>query len=88
MKLRPVSYNWKKGGERELGLLAQDVLKVIPEAVITHELYYNEEMVIKEREVENLGMNYSTLIPILIDAVQEQQKQIEELRGIVQNFEK
>ena len=41
MKLQRVYYNWKpeqwktKGSQREIGLLAQDVEKVIPELVST-----------------------------------------------------
>jgi hypothetical protein len=30
---------------------------------------------------ENLGLNYSGLVPVLINAVKEQQKQIEELKS-------
>jgi polyhydroxyalkanoate synthesis regulator phasin len=76
LKLNPVEYRWKKeagdnNGEAEphLGLIAQDVQNVIAEVV--------EE---PKKEDGYLGMNYSELVPVLIKAVQEQQKQIRELQ--------
>ncbi len=78
MDLRPVSYTWKKDSTHKinLGLIAQEVLKVVPEAVNV------------PKDGSYLGMNYSNLVPVLIKAVQEQQKlideqkkQIEELKG-------
>src|SRR2546423_10786788 len=64
MQLRPVSFQWKEGNAKRthLGLIAQEVDAVMPEAV--------------EKSADAnapLGMNYSTLIPVLIKAIQEQQ---------------
>jgi hypothetical protein len=63
MQLHPVQYNWKEApdGNKEVGLLAQDVLKLIPEAVVIPE------------DGSAMGMKYSELIPVLIKAFQEQQ---------------
>jgi Chaperone of endosialidase len=65
MQLRPVSFQWKAGNDNRthLGLIAQEVDAVLPEAV--------------EKNADAnapLGMNYSTLIPVLIKAIQEQQR--------------
>jgi len=63
MQLRPVSFQWKNGDNAtHLGLIAQEVDAVMPEAVQ------------KSADANApLGMNYSTLIPVLIKAIQEQQ---------------
>jgi Chaperone of endosialidase len=67
IKLRPVTYKWKDGrsDKKQLGLLAQDVESVVPE-VIGHS--GNSDM---------LSINYTALLPVMIKAVQEQQKVIE-----------
>lgn len=64
LQLRPVTFQWKDNlnGRTQLGLIAQEVEKLIPEAV--------------ERSADPqapLGMNYSNLLPLVIKAIQEQQ---------------
>lgn len=82
MKLKPVSYEWKKSSglnngkdEQHLGLIAQDVDKVISE-------------VVERPEGKNgyLGMSYTGLVPVLIKAIQEQQKQMEEQKEQIQKL--
>ena len=78
LELNPVQYNWKQeadNDEQSLGLIAQDILKIIPEVVHTP----------KEAQ-ELMGVNYAELVPVLIKAIQEQEitirkqtDQIEEL---------
>lgn len=80
MQLKPVSYQWKnrKDGETKLGLIAQDVQKVIKEVVKTHD--YVEDLKTGERTLQEnaqLGIYYTDLIPVLIKATQEQQEIIE-----------
>lgn len=68
-RLSPVTYRMKTGdGGRLAGLLAQDVREVFPELV-------------NEDENGKLLLNYSGLIPYLIRALQEQQAEINSLRG-------
>jgi hypothetical protein len=71
LQLNPVQYNWKEqpDGKKEVGLLAQEVLKLIPEAVVVPE------------DGSAMGMKYSELIPVLIKAIQEQQLRIENLEA-------
>ena len=69
MQLRPVSFEWKDrtDGRNYLGLIAQEVEKIIPEAI--------------ERDKDSanpLGMSYTSLVPVLIKAVQEQQTTLEQ----------
>jgi Chaperone of endosialidase len=66
-QLHGYRYQWKDenaDAERQLGLLAQEVQKVLPELV-------------KEGENGKLGVNYSGLIPVLLEAIKEQLKQSE-----------
>lgn len=58
----------------QIGLVAQDVQKVIPEAVRIPE---NENSQLWE-------LSYDTIIPVLVKAIQEQQTQIEELKQEIQ----
>jgi hypothetical protein len=66
-QLRPISFRWKDAPDQgeHYGLIAQEVAEVLPELV--------SGMAAPESP---LGMNYSELVPVLISAVQEQQKEI------------
>jgi Chaperone of endosialidase len=69
MQMKPVAYNWKDNtGGNKIGLIAQEIRKIIPEVVLGDE------------SKENLGMNYAEMIPVLINAIKEQQKQIDDLK--------
>ncbi len=78
LALNPVEYNWKDSpsGEKMVGLLAQEVQKIIPEAVVT------------PQDGSALGMKYTELIPVLVKAIQEQQKKIEELEKALKKLQK
>jgi hypothetical protein len=73
--LEGVSFNWKESGKKSLGLIAQDVEKVFPELVST-----NASTSLKSVE-------YGNLVAPLIEAVKEQQKQIDELKRQVQELQ-
>jgi hypothetical protein len=69
MQMRPVSYLWKDGtGGNQIGFIAQEIMQIIPEAVV------------KTSDAEPLGMKYAELIPVLTKAIQEQQSLIEKLQ--------
>ena len=76
MTLRAVKYSLKddKRNKINLGLIAQDVVKVFPEAVD-----------IQNNEIGTMGVRYTELIPVLVKAIQEQQMQIEELKVLIKN---
>ena len=68
-QLHGYRYQWKDenaDADKQLGLLAQEVQKVLPELV-------------KEGDNGKLGVNYSGLIPVLLEALKEQQVRIAEL---------
>lgn len=72
MQLRPVAFEWKdhNDGQQHLGLIAQETEKIIPEAVA------------RAKDVTApLGMNYTTLIPVVIKAIQEQQNTVTTLKN-------
>jgi hypothetical protein len=66
--LRPISFTWKMDGSRDLGLGAEDVAKVEP-LLVTHN---------DKGEIE--GVRYDRLDVVLINAIKQQQDQIETLR--------
>jgi len=91
MQLRPVSYAWNDAridnGRRHAGFLAQEVQAVIPGAVVTHE--WREIPETGEREwaaVEHLGINYAEITPVLVKAIQEQQKIIGQLKEEIEKL--
>ncbi|MGB3606716.1 MAG: tail fiber domain-containing protein [Psychroserpens sp.] len=85
LKMRPVSYTLKEDRfkETKLGLIAQEALKLVPEAVKTHDYKILDEKFPENYtkvELTRMGMTYNSLIPVLIKATQEQQNQIEQLK--------
>lgn len=88
MQLHPVSFNWKKNIDNgtKLGVLAQEIQKVLPEVVRDYDIV-TDETTGKQTKVpsERLGVMYSDIIPVLINAIQEQQKEIEELKDMIKN---
>jgi hypothetical protein len=85
MKLHPVKFNWKTGDNQndKLVLIAQELQKVIPEVVRDYE-FKTDEATGKNQKVasERMGVMYADLIPVLISAIQQQQKEIEELKAL------
>lgn len=69
LNLEGVSFTWKDTGAKSIGLVAQDVEKVYPELVHT-----NPQSGIKSVE-------YGNLVAPLIEAIKEQQKQIDALKA-------
>ena len=94
MKLKPVSYYWKeekinsllvpeKDKQLKLGLIAQEVEKIIPEVVYSESWMQKSEDEPGEfvkRKSELLGMNYEELLPLLVKAKQQQNDEINALK--------
>jgi hypothetical protein len=82
MKLMPMRYNQHafsfnenklellEDSKNDIGLIAQDVYQLMPEAVLKPE----------DENKEAWSLNYPKLIPVLIKAIQEQQSQIDNLQ--------
>lgn len=73
-RLRPVSFNWIDGGMLDLGLVAEDVAAIEPLLTI-----YNDK-----EEVE--GVKYDRIGVVLVNAVKEQQKQIDGQRAEIEEL--
>lgn len=84
LSLSPVAFRYKNdlaSDPLRLGLLAQDVLPLMPELVKTHNREVDEESGEPfEVELKQMGLYYSALIPVLVRAIQEQQEQITALK--------
>ncbi|GGG03976.1 hypothetical protein GCM10011344_00390 [Dokdonia pacifica] len=83
LDLNPVRFRWKAKPEQgeKLGLIAQDVLEIIPEVVKTHEYATtsdDEDATLEKKKLDRLGVYYNDLIPVLIKAIQEQQQLIDQ----------
>ena len=72
MRLRGVSYDWKADDKHDIGLIAEEVGEVIPEVVIY-----------EANGVDAKSVDYARLVSVLIEAVKEQQKTIDELKSEV-----
>ena len=65
-QLRGVSFDWKETGKGSYGVIAQELEEVLPELV-------------KDGEIKSV--NYNGIIGVLIEAVKELKKEIEELKN-------
>ncbi|WP_422105328.1 tail fiber domain-containing protein [Winogradskyella sp.] len=86
LQMQPVSFNWKSNSnpDTKLGLIAQDLQAIIPEVVKSHSWETDEATgSLIKKELERLGVYYSDLVPVLINAIQEQQELIENLKATV-----
>jgi len=82
LQLDPVRFSWIRRPEKgeQIGLIAQDVLKVIPEVIVLHdEVCDPETKQITLVEAERMGMSYGNLVPVLINAIKELEKKNQEL---------
>ena len=69
LNINGVSFDWKETGKSSMGVIAQDVEKVLPELV---------------NGTDSKTVNYNGLIGLLIEVVKEQQKEINILKEKLQ----
>ena len=67
-KINGVEFNWKEDNKPDIGLIAQDVEKVLPGLVHTGQDGYK-------------SIDYVRMIPVLVEAVKAQQAQIDSLKA-------
>ena len=72
MALQGVTYDWKSDGTADIGFIAQEVEKVVPQAVYG-------------KSDGEYGLDYGSLTSVLVEAVKEQQAQIEDLKAELKN---
>ena len=70
----------------QIGISAQEVQKILPEivSIAPFDLKEGEDNTSKSGE-DYLTVNYAKLIPVLIEAMKEQQEEIEKLKKIINN---
>lgn len=73
--LRPVTFDWKKDGSHDIGLIAEEVGD------------HMTELISKDQEGNIEGVKYTKLTSLLIKAVQDQQQTINELTTRISNLE-
>jgi hypothetical protein len=76
-QIRGVYFDWTNNGKRDLGLMAEEVGKVLPE-VVAYE----------ENGKDAKSLDYARLVAVLVEAVKEQQKEIESLKGEIESLAK
>lgn len=68
--------DWNASAKKQVGLLAQDVEKVLPEAVSRHA----DPAALQGDSIDTLGVDYANVTALLVEAIKEQQREIDELR--------
>ncbi len=76
--LRPVTFNWagQLDEGQHYGLIAQEVREVLPDVVSG-----------EGGDGGMLTLNYNALVPVLVDAIQEQQAEIESQEAVIAGLE-
>ncbi|SEQ18948.1 tail fiber domain-containing protein [Flavobacterium urocaniciphilum] len=97
LQLNTITYNWKNNKigntiipdefqETKIGFSAQNLLEVIPEVVETHTWQPVDENGNYTRlESNKLGVNYSELIPVLVNAIKDLKAEIDSLKKELNN---
>ena len=73
-ELRPTKFTWKETNKQDVGFIAQEVEKIIPEVVETSRGFINTG-----DDKERKTIAYPKLVPYLVDTIQVLTKRIEEL---------
>ena len=68
--IRGVNFNWKDTGKCSMGVIAQEIEDVIPEVVSSSELGQK-------------SVNYQAIVGLLIEAINEQQKEINKIKDML-----
>ena len=70
LKIEGVNFDWKQDNRKSMGVVAQNIEEVLPELVSGG---------------DTKTVNYNGLIGLLIEAIKDQQKQIDELKDQINN---
>ena len=72
--ITPTKFTWRETNKQDVGFIAQEVEKVIPEVIETSRGFINTD-----DEEERKTIAYPKLVPYLVDTIQVLTKRIEEL---------
>ena len=73
-QLRGVTFNYIKDGNKSTGLIAQDLEKVLPDAV-----YVTSD--VDDGEDKHLAIRYGNTVGLLVEAIKELEARVKELEG-------
>ena len=76
-QLKGITYDLKSDGNRLTGLIAQDLQKVLPEAVY-------ETSAVDDANDKHLAIRYGNTVGLLVEAIKEQQQIIEDLKSKIE----
>ena len=74
-RLKPAKFDYINGEKKQAGFIAQDVQEVLPD-------------IVTEGSGGMLGLKTDSIIPYLVKAIQEQQKEIEDLKTEIEKLKK
>tara|TARA_B100000242_G_scaffold39465_1_gene23557 strand:- start:21 stop:1220 length:1200 start_codon:yes stop_codon:yes gene_type:complete len=78
-QLKGITYTLKSDGNRLTGLIAQDLEKVLPEAVYTSKTIADERE--GEESEEHLAIRYGNTVGLLVEAIKELEARVKELEN-------
>ena len=83
-----VCFDYCENDEQSIGLIAQDVLPVLPRVVSQGVIPDDQEEEMEKLGIDDgmYGLNYGGFVPVLIEAMKEQQQQIEDLRQEIETL--
>ena len=81
-QLRGVSFDWIESGKHSIGVIAQEVEKVLPELVITQEVTDGQTEENPNPETKEIkSVDYGKMVGVLINAIKELRAEVDELKG-------
>jgi hypothetical protein len=75
-RLRPITFNWKQGGSRDIGFAAEEVAALEP-LLVTHNV---------EGQIE--GVKYDRVTTALVNAVKQQQQIIKQQQEQIESLKR
>jgi hypothetical protein len=75
LALRGVAFDWRSNDRHDIGLIAEEVGEVVPE-VVAYEDHSDDAR----------SVDYGRLVAVMVEAIREQQQQIDELTAMVEKL--
>jgi hypothetical protein len=81
-QIEPIKFTWKSDEENkpQVGVIAQSVLPVVPEAIDYQKLVRSED------ETEYMSVRYTELIPLMIASIQELKAELDSVKAELQTL--
>ena len=77
-QLDGITFNYKKDGSESTGLIAQQLLEVLPQVV-----YETNDL---NDDKTHYAVRYGQVVGLLVEAIKEQQDQIDSLKDIIEEM--